>query len=56
MSNKPLTAEEILRKHGKIKDDLSRFNFRNHTLVTVKQALVAMEEYASSLQSAMQVN
>jgi hypothetical protein len=45
--SKQLTAEEILRKHGKIKDDVGRFNFRKHTNVTVKQALAAMEEYRS---------
>lgn len=39
-----MDKEQILRKAAKIKDTESRFNFRNHTLVTTRQALKAMDE------------
>ena len=42
----PNYAEEILRRCAKIKADVGRYNFKNHTLVTTKQALRAMEDYA----------
>lgn len=39
-----MDKEQILRKAAKIKDTESRYNFRNHHLVTTRQALKAMDE------------